>query len=106
MEFKKIIDRATALRDKYAKLEAKTSVRPWGALEHAQGFMGDAGQLMKLVMAKNGLRKIDDVDAKISHELCDCLWALLVIADELKIDLEKEFPKNMDLLEKRIEMEK
>jgi NTP pyrophosphatase (non-canonical NTP hydrolase) len=102
MEFKKLINRATDVRNKYAKLELKTVGKVWGASEHTQGFMADAGELMKLVMAKTGLRNIDDLDAKLSHELSDCLWSVLIIADELGIDIETAFAKNMDELEKRI----
>jgi len=76
-----------------------------GALERTQGFMGDAGDLMKLVMAKYGLRTIEDIDKKLAHELSDCLWSILIIADELGIDIEKEFGKNMDELERHIEGE-
>lgn len=105
MELKEIINKAKSLRDKYAKVETKVSGKPWGVSERTQGFVADAGELMKLVMAKSGLRNIDGVDAKLGHELSDCLWSVLVIADELGIDIEKEFAKNMDELEKKIESE-
>ncbi|MFA5270304.1 MAG: nucleotide pyrophosphohydrolase [Patescibacteria group bacterium] len=105
MEFQELINRAKLVRDKYTELEIKQCGKRWGALERTEGFVADSGGLMKLVMAKAGLRKIhnvDDVDAKLSHELADCLWSILVIADELGIDLEKEFGKAMDALEERI----
>lgn len=105
MEFEKLINKAKIIRDKYAKIETKAAGKPWGALERTQGFVADAGSLMKLVMAKSGLRKGEDVDFKLTHELSDCLWSILVIADELGIDIEKEFGKNMDELEKKIEIE-
>jgi NTP pyrophosphatase (non-canonical NTP hydrolase) len=105
MQLKELFEQATEIRKKYAELEIKTSGKPWGALERTQGFVADAGELMKLMMAKSGLRQIDNVDAKLSHELCDCLWSILVIADELGIDIEKEFLYNMGELEKRIKKE-
>jgi NTP pyrophosphatase (non-canonical NTP hydrolase) len=83
-------------------MEIKTAGKPWGVSERTQGFVADAGELMKLVMTKGGLLKIDDVDAKLAHELSDCLWSVLVIAEELGIDIEKEFSKNMDELEIKI----
>jgi NTP pyrophosphatase (non-canonical NTP hydrolase) len=46
---------------------------------------------------------MDDVDEKLAHELSDCLWSILVLADKYKIDLSKEFKKTMDLLDERIE---
>ena len=45
------------------------------------------------------------MDEKIKHELSDCLWAVMMIADELDIDLENEFVKNMDQLKNRISIE-
>ena len=45
---------------------------------------------------------MDDVDAKLTHELADCLWSVLVLADKYKIDLASEFMSTMDDLEKRI----
>ena len=53
-------------------------------------------------MAKHGLREMDDVDAKLAHELSDCLWSVLVLADKYGIDLQQEFLKTMETLDKRI----
>ena len=54
-------------------------------------------------MSKNGFRESEDTKAKISHEISDCLWSIIVLAKELDIDLEETFNKNMDILAKRIE---
>lgn len=53
-------------------------------------------------MAKEGLRHMENIDEKLGHELADCLWSILVIADKYDINLENEFLKTMDDLEKRI----
>ena len=66
------------------------------------GFVVDVGDLMRLVMAKEGLRKVDDMDEKLEHELCDCLWSILVLADRFGIKLEEVFPKQMTKLEEAI----
>ena len=70
-----------------------------------EGFVGDVGDLMKLVMAKEGVREIPDVDQKLAHELSDCLWSVLVLANKYNVDLETSFLQTMDELEKRIESE-
>jgi len=103
MELKELVDRAKVIKDKYAVIESKAGGKPWGSLERTQGLVGDVGDLMKLMMAKNNLRKIDNVDEKLAHELADCLWAILVISEELGIDIGKEFVKNMEELENKIE---
>jgi NTP pyrophosphatase (non-canonical NTP hydrolase) len=64
-----------------------------------QRFVGDVGDLAKLIMASRGNRALDNVDAKLGHEIADCLWSLIVIAQELGIDLEGEFLKTMDDLD-------
>jgi NTP pyrophosphatase (non-canonical NTP hydrolase) len=45
---------------------------------------------------------MDDIDTKLAHELSDCLWSVLVLASKYNIDLETEFLKTMDELDKRI----
>lgn len=67
-----------------------------------QGFVGDVGDLMKLVMAKSGVRTIPDTDRKLAHELSDCLWSVLVLARLYDVDLEKEFLRTMDEIEARV----
>jgi NTP pyrophosphatase (non-canonical NTP hydrolase) len=56
--------------------------------------MGDVGDLAKLIQADAGIRHIDDHRAKLGHELSDCLWSILVLANKCGIDLEAEFVRN------------
>ncbi|MCA9884339.1 MAG: hypothetical protein KC708_15260 [Anaerolineae bacterium] len=58
---------------------------------------------MKLVQAKNGVRDIPDVDQKLAHELADCLWSILTLADQYQIDLEQTFLATMDEIEDRLD---
>ena len=67
-----------------------------------QGFVGDVGDLMKLVMAKNGLRTVDDVDQKLRHELADCLWSVLTLAKLYEVNLEQEFLTTMAEIETKL----
>jgi NTP pyrophosphatase (non-canonical NTP hydrolase) len=68
----------------------------------AAGFVGDVGDLMKLVLAKKGIRPIPGVDQKLGHELADCLWSILILADKYEIDLENSFVTAMNELEHRL----
>lgn len=101
MEIKDLTLQARELRKKYAEFNKKRGEKEWGYAEHAQGFVGDVGNLMKLLMAKQGFRIYDDLDAKISHELADCLWSIITIADELNVDLDKGFAGLVEELEER-----
>lgn len=99
MEFSEIKKQALAIGAKY-----RANGKDWGAAEYTQGFMKDLGDLAKLVMIKNGYREGEgDIDEKLQHELADCLWSVIMIADKLDIDLEKAFAKTMKELEGRFE---
>ena len=105
MEFRELIKKAIEIKDAYAQLNKQKGEKAWGVAEYAQGFVGDVGDLIKLVMAREGFRSYENVDKKLAHELADCLWSVIVIAEELDIDLELEFLKTMEKLERRISSE-
>jgi len=104
MEFKEIVNKARKVQKMYAELERTKYGQEWGGQQLMLGFMGDVGDLAKLITAKEGLREIEDVDDKLEHELADCLWSVLVLADKYNIDLEKSFLKTMEGLEERIKL--
>jgi NTP pyrophosphatase (non-canonical NTP hydrolase) len=104
MQFEEMKKRALEIREKYRELESKKYGKAWEGKELALGFVGDVGDLMKLIMVKEGVREVDgDINRKIAHELADCLWSVLVLADEYDINLKEAFVKTMDELERRIE---
>lgn len=103
MDFKSLQQRALEIREKYSKLEEQKNGISWTNAQIMEGFVGDVGDLMKLVMAKEGVRDIEDVDNKLAHELSDCLWSILVLANKYNVDLEASFLQTMDELEKRID---
>lgn len=102
MQFAALSDRAWSLRQLYERLESQRHGRPWSREELAMGFVGDVGDLMKLIQAKEGVRNIGDADAKLAHELADCLWSVLVLARAYQVDLEGVFVATMDELEQRV----
>lgn len=56
-------------------------------------------------MAHGGLREIADKDDKLAHELADCLWSVLVLAEMYDVDIESAFTSTMDELEIIIDSE-
>src|SRR5687767_791120 len=64
MDVSQLTDRAMQIRQRFAELERSRHGRAWTREEIMQGFVGDVGDLMKLVMAKAGTRHVDDADAK------------------------------------------
>jgi NTP pyrophosphatase (non-canonical NTP hydrolase) len=102
MELSQLTDHAMQLRQRFAEAEQAKHGRVWTREEIMQGFVGDVGDLMKLVMAKSGARPVKDVDRKLAHELSDCLWSILVLAKLYDVDLEKEFLATLQGIETKL----
>lgn len=75
---------------------------PWTVDNYMSGFVGDVGDLSKLIMARSGYRDADDLQERLEHELADCLWSILVIADEVGVDIEAVYRRSMDALLRQI----
>jgi NTP pyrophosphatase (non-canonical NTP hydrolase) len=95
MDLAQLTARALEVHQRFNATAAARGDRPWTREEIMQGFVGDVGDLMKLVMAKAGARPAADVDQRLAHELSDCLWSVLVLAKLYDVDLAKEFPATM-----------
>lgn len=100
MNFSDLEESALQLNELYEQLEIKRYGRIWTTPELALGFVGDVGDLAKLIQANAGIRDIDDCKAKLGHELSDCLWSIIVLANKCGIDLEAQFVrKTRELVE-------
>lgn len=102
MDFQQINARAISIRELYEEFEKGEFGRTWTSEQIALGFVGDVGDLAKLILAENGHRKISDSKMKLEHELADCLWSLLVLAKLHKIDLERAFLDTMNDIERNL----
>ena len=102
MEFQTIIDRAIEIRKQYEAREKQLYGSAWTSEEIALGFVGDVGDLAKLIVAENGKRNIPDSKAKLEHELADCLWSVIVLAQQHGVNLETSFVNTMNDLEKHL----
>jgi NTP pyrophosphatase (non-canonical NTP hydrolase) len=107
MQFKEFVQKADLVTDLYKDLNKEQGFPQWLLQDYVQGFTEDVGTLSRLTMMKAGVRKpVDNLDEKLKHEVCDCLWSVIRVAQALNIDLETEFPRQMDKLAKRIREEK
>ncbi len=98
MDFDQMRTRARAVRAQYAEFETARYGRPWTSEELMLGFLGDVGDLAKLVQGKAGVRPRDDLDEALAHELADCLWAVMALADAYDVDLGAAFDDTMTSL--------
>jgi hypothetical protein len=67
MTLRQLTARARRIRNLYAQQEIRRTGLAWSPAELAQGFAGDLGDLMKLVMAKEGRRvsRHEDLDSAV-----------------------------------------
>ncbi|WP_129647648.1 nucleoside triphosphate pyrophosphohydrolase family protein [Peristeroidobacter agariperforans] len=105
MKFEELQESALKLNDLYEKLAIKLHGRAWTTEELALGFVGDIGDLAKLIQANAGIRHIDECQSKLGHELSDCLWSVIVLASKCGIDLEAEFSRNIKEITKHVSKE-
>ena len=97
-----VIDRAMQIRGQYEEKEKQQYGSSWTSEEVALGFVGDVGDLVKLIVAENGRRNITNSKGKLEHELSDCLWSVIVLLRLYGIDLERSFMRTMDELEEHL----
>ena len=102
VEFQALVQRALEVRQQYAEFEKREYGRPWTREELVQGLVGDVGDLVKLAMAHSGIRNIPNAEQKLAHELADCLWSILVLAESYGVDIEQAFLQTMNELEQSI----
>ncbi|MCX5434661.1 nucleotide pyrophosphohydrolase (plasmid) [Streptomyces sp. NBC_00257] len=93
---------AMRVHDLYDQLNRRERGRVWTREELMLGFMGDVGDLAKLVMAEEGARDMPGGRVALEHELADCLWSVLILARRFDVDLETAFRRTMTELEAAI----
>lgn len=99
---------AIRIRERYDKLNVEQGRQGWTKEDVMLGFVGDVGDLSKLVMAAEGIRGAltedggPDSEDALRHELADCLWSVLVLARLYNVDIEAEFDNLIRELDKRI----
>lgn len=102
MDFRELQERAQSVRAQYAAMEKARYGRAWTTEEIMLGFLGDVGDLAKLVQGKAGVRPRADLDEALAHELADCLWCVMTLADAYGIDLESTFLSTMTELSQHL----
>lgn len=102
MQLDELTARALRVRDLYDELNKQKRGRTWTREEFMLGFVGDVGDLAKLVAAAEGARDMPPGRNPLGHELADCLWSVLILANAYDVDLATEFHATMDELETAI----
>ncbi|RNH94108.1 nucleotide pyrophosphohydrolase [Micromonospora aurantiaca] len=103
MDLESLRLRAVAIAELYDRHNVAAGRGAWSTGDLALGFVGDVGDLAKLVMAVDGRREITAARERLGHELADCLWSVLVLADRYGVDLAAEFARMTAGIEGRLE---
>lgn len=101
-DFESLQKKALFIKNLYIQKQKEKGKEVWTASDYMAGFVTDIGELSELVLAKKGVRTIEDIDRKLEHELNDCLYSVIILADEFNVDLASTFGNNMDSLAERI----
>jgi NTP pyrophosphatase (non-canonical NTP hydrolase) len=91
--------KATSLAALFDRLNEANGQRAWSGLDLALGFVGDVGDLVRQVQVAEGVRTYPGGREALEHELADCLWSVLMLADRYEVDLEEAFERTMAQLE-------
>ncbi|MEV6773358.1 MazG nucleotide pyrophosphohydrolase domain-containing protein [Nocardia sp. NPDC051030] len=98
MDIQDLQARALEVHDLYDSLNLADRGRTWTRQDFMLGFVGDVGDLAKLVMAAEGTRTMPGGSEALEHELADCLWSILILAHKYEVDIEAAFARTMNEL--------
>jgi len=88
MTYDDLVKIAMDTRQHLESYEERTTGKTWGNEKLLIGLVSDIGDLARLVLAKEGFRAAGaDLDKALRHELADCLWAIIVLAEKYDINL-------------------
>ncbi|MDN3241737.1 MazG nucleotide pyrophosphohydrolase domain-containing protein [Glycomyces tritici] len=97
--------KANAWAALFDRLNEANGQRAWSGLDLALGFVGDAGDLMRQVQVAENVRSYPGGREALEHELADCLWSVLMLADRYGVDLAAAFENTTTQLEARVSAE-
>ncbi|MBB6629333.1 nucleotide pyrophosphohydrolase [Nocardioides sp. KIGAM211] len=95
MDITELQARGRQVRRRYDEETTRRYGRTWTPEEFMLGFVGDVGDLAKLVQGKAGVRDCPGLDEAVAHELADCLWSVFTLADCYDVDLAAAFTAAM-----------
>jgi len=102
MDLVELQERALRIHGLYDELNQRERGRTWTREEFMLGFVGDVGDLAKLVMAQEGARETPGGRVALEHELADCLWSVLILSHCYGVDLAGVFERAMSELDQAI----
>ncbi|MDV7718342.1 MazG-like protein [Pediococcus ethanolidurans] len=92
MDLKELMERSTAIRNRYHEFERANHGSEWTIDEDLLALSNDIGNLNRLVMTKNG-RYYDETPYTLEQKLAENIWWLMELSDRLDVNIESELEK-------------
>lgn len=103
IDFSKAVERSTKIRKLYHHLERQHHEKEWTVEEDALAFLTDAGLVGRLTMSQQGRWTTNgDTIPELEHNLGECMWWLIVLAERMDIDISEAFEKFLSKTEKKL----
>lgn len=102
-KWQEMLAAAREIDQKYQDLDKQRLGRIWSNTEFLAACATDWGELVEAIMKLDGMRPGEGDKDAVRHELADMLWALIVLADRLEIDLSESFLETMEEIHSRLE---
>ncbi|MFG3343295.1 MazG nucleotide pyrophosphohydrolase domain-containing protein [Glycomyces sp. NPDC048151] len=102
MDITEATAKANRLSDLFDELNEANGQKAWTGLDIALGFVGDVGDLVRQVQVAENVRTYPGGREALEHELADCLWSVLMLADRYGVDLAAAYANTMAQMETRL----
>jgi NTP pyrophosphatase (non-canonical NTP hydrolase) len=102
MDIEAATAKAANLAALFDQLNEANGQQAWSGLDLALGFVGDVGDLVRQVQVAENVRTYPGGREALEHELADCLWSVLVLAERYDVDLEAAFDKTTTQMQARV----
>lgn len=90
------------LTDLTMEISNKFPGKKWSKEARLIDLMEEVGELSNAVLVKEGYKNQKRAKAELEDSFCDVLYDLLILSKEYKVDLESEYLKMLEALEKRV----
>lgn len=104
MNLQEIIEKSLESRALYEIYEKEHFGRIRTPEEIYTTLVSDVGDLGRLVLAREQMGDIDNLDQKLKHELAECLINICVFSKKYNINLEEAFLLEIKEIEKKVKI--
>src|SRR3989338_2379651 len=98
---KELIERTKKLQKMFRE-KAKGNWKDWGNEATMIDLVEEVGELANAILVKEGYKRDKRKKAELEDSLADVLFDVILLSSNYNVDLEKEYKKMLEKLEKRI----